>query len=221
MKVIIIGGGQVGSYLASLLKKQGYDLAIVENRPRKADLVAGEVPGARIFLGSGSDPKLLEEAGIHTADVVAAVTGEDQTNLVVATLAKVEYGVPRVIARVNNPKNAWLFTAQMGVDVALNQADLMARLVEEEVSSGDVVALLELDRGEFTLLEKIVLPGERIVGCKLSELKLPGDSLVSVITRGDELIHPDGETVVRTGDKLIAIARTDQVQELSEHLNRK
>ena len=161
MKVIIVGGGQVGSYLASLLEKRGYGLTIIEIRERKFELVSAEVPGARVILGSGSDPKVLESAGIEWADVIAAVTGEDETNLVVSTLAKMEYGIGRVIARVNNPKNAWLFTPQMGVDVALNQADLMARLVEEEVSSGDMVALMQLERGEhlFTIskLEKKIL----------------------------------------------------------------
>ena len=221
MKVIIVGGGQVGSYLASLLEKRGYGLTIIENRERKFELVSAEVPGARVILGSGSDPKVLESAGIEWADVVAAVTGEDETNLVVSTLAKMEYGIGRVIARVNNPKNAWLFTPQMGVDVALNQADLMARLVEEEVSFGDMVALMQLERGEFTLVEKIVRSGLAVVGRKISELDLPGYSLISAITREGKLIKPDDETVIQAEDKLIAIAHTGQVEELSDYLDRK
>ncbi len=215
MKVIIIGGGQVGSYLATLLQKEGNIITIVENRNKKYDMVRAEQPNARIVMGNGSDPKVLEEAGIEDADVVAAVTGEDETNLVVSTLARMEYGVGRVVARVNNPKNAWLYTPQMGVDIALNQAELIARLVQEEVSVGDLITLMEIDRGNFTVVEKVVNENLNIIGKRVGELDLPSDSLVAVIIRDGKIIDPTIDKVILTGDKVIIVCQTELVDELS------
>lgn len=215
MKVIIIGGGQVGSYLATLLQKDSNDITIIENRNKKYDMVRAEQPNARIVMGNGSDPQVLEEAGIEEADVVAAVTGEDETNLVVSTLARMEYGVGRVVARVNNPKNAWLYTPQMGVDIALNQAELIARLVQEEVSVGDLITLMEIDRGNFTVVEKVVNENLKIIGKRVGELELPEDSLVAVIIRNGKIIDPTVDKVITTGDKVIIVCQTDLVDELS------
>lgn len=220
MKVIIIGGGQVGSYLATLLQKESNDITIIENRNKKYDMVRTEQPNARIVMGNGSDPKVLEEAGIENADVVAAVTGEDETNLVVSTLARMEYGVNRVVARVNNPKNAWLYTPQMGVDIALNQAELIARLVQEEVSVGDLITLMEIDRGNFTVVEKVVNENLNIIGKRVGELELPEDSLVAVIIRDGKIIDPTVDKVIATGDKVIIVCQTDLVDELSYVLDK-
>ncbi|KAF0092430.1 MAG: trk system potassium uptake protein TrkA [Fusobacteria bacterium] len=222
MKVIIIGGGQVGSYLATLLQKESNDITIIENRNKKYDMVRTEQPNARIVMGNGSDPKVLEEAGIEEADVVAAVTGEDETNLVVSTLARMEYGVNRVVARVNNPKNAWLYTPQMGVDIALNQAELIARLVQEEVSVGDLITLMEIDRGNFTVVEKIVKDGLNVIGMKVGELNdnMPEDSLVAVIIRDGKIIDPTVDKVIMVDDKVIIVCQTDLVDELSFELDK-
>jgi trk system potassium uptake protein len=220
MKVIIIGGGQVGSYLATLLQKEGNKITIVENRNKKYDMVRQEQPNARIVMGNGSDPKVLEDAGIEDADVVAAVTGEDETNLVVSTLARMEYGVGRVVARVNNPKNAWLYTPQMGVDIALNQAELIARLVQEEVSVGDMITLMEIDKGDFTIVEKVVKEGLDIIGKRVGELDLPEDSLVCVIIRDGKILDPTVDKVIVTGDKVIIVCQTDLVDELSYVLDK-
>ena len=220
MKVIIVGGGQVGSYLATLLQKEGNKITIIENRNKKFDMVRVEQPDARIVMGNGSDPKVLEEAGIEDADVVAAVTGEDETNLVVSTLARMEYGVGRVVARVNNPKNAWLYTPQMGVDIALNQAELIARLVQEEVSVGDMITLMEIDKGDFTIVEKVVKEGLDIIGKRVGELDLPEDSLVGVIIRDGKIIDPTVDKVILTGDKVIIVCQTGLVDELSYVLDK-
>lgn len=220
MKVIIVGGGQVGSYLATLLQKEGNSITIVENRNKKYDMVRIEQPNARIVMGNGSDPKVLEEAGIEEADVVAAVTGEDETNLVVSTLARMEYGVGRVVARVNNPKNAWLYTPQMGVDIALNQAELIARLVQEEVSVGDLITLIEIDRGNFTVVEKVVNENLNIIGKRVGELELPEDSLVAVIIRNGKIIDPTVDKIIVAGDKVIIVCQTDLVDELSYVLDK-
>jgi trk system potassium uptake protein TrkA len=132
MKVIIVGGGKVGTSLALLLLEKGYNVKVVEAAREKISRLQQDLPADVVALGNGTDPVVLEAAGILGVDVVAATTGQDETNLVVTNLARFAFNVPRVVARVNNPKNAWMFTPMMGVDVAVNQADLMASLIAKE-----------------------------------------------------------------------------------------
>jgi len=132
MKVIIVGGGKVGTSLALLLLGKGYGVKVIEAVREKISRLQQDLPADVVALGNGTDPVVLEAAGILGVDVVAATTGQDETNLVVTNLARFAFNVPRVVARVNNPKNAWMFTPMMGVDVAVNQADLMASLIAKE-----------------------------------------------------------------------------------------
>jgi trk system potassium uptake protein TrkA len=129
MKVIIVGGGKVGTSLALLLLEKGYNVKVIEAAREKISRLQQDLPADVVASGNGTDPVVLEAAGILGVDVVAATTGQDETNLVVTNLARFVFNVPRVVARVNNPKNAWMFTPMMGVDVAVNQADLMASLI--------------------------------------------------------------------------------------------
>jgi trk system potassium uptake protein TrkA len=132
MKVIIVGGGKVGTSLALLLLEKGYNVKVIEAAREKISRLQQDLPADVVALGNGTDPVVLEAAGILGVNVVAATTGQDETNLVVTNLARFAFNVPRVVARVNNPKNAWMFTPMMGVDVAVNQADLMASLIAKE-----------------------------------------------------------------------------------------
>jgi trk system potassium uptake protein TrkA len=132
MKVIIVGGGKVGTSLALLLLEKGYSVKVIEAAREKISRLQQDLPADVVALGNGTDPVVLEAAGILGVNVVAATTGQDETNLVVTNLARFVFNVPRVVARVNNPKNAWMFTPVMGVDVAVNQADLMAGLIAKE-----------------------------------------------------------------------------------------
>jgi trk system potassium uptake protein TrkA len=132
MKVIIVGGGKVGTSLALLLLEKGHAVKVIETAREKISRLQQDLPANVVALGNGTDPVVLEATGILGVDVVAATTGQDETNLVVTNLARFAFNVPRVVARVNNPKNAWMFTAMMGVDVAVNQADLMAGLIAKE-----------------------------------------------------------------------------------------
>jgi len=132
MKIIIVGGGKVGTSLALLLLEKGYNVKVIEAAREKISRLQQDLPADVVALGNGTDPVVLEAAGILGVNVVAATTGQDETNLVVTNLARFAFNVPRVVARVNNPKNAWMFTPMMGVDVAVNQADLMARLIAKE-----------------------------------------------------------------------------------------
>ena len=213
--VMIIGGGKVGNYLATLLLSEGYRVKVVEVDRDEMVRLKRDLPPEVLYLGNGTDPNVLESAGIRQANVVAAVTGEDEANLVVAGLARSEFGVPRIIGRVNNPRNAWLFTPEMGVDVAVNQADLMAHLIAEEMSLGDMMTLLKLRKGQFSLVEEIVYPTALAVGKRVREIQLPEDcQLVAVIRQGD-LIVPRGDTVLQAADEVLAIVHGSQVAQLA------
>lgn len=218
MKVIIVGGGQVGAYLASLLMERGHEIKIIDERDSRIPILKRTLPENCVIHGNGADPKILEAAGIRSANVVAAVTGADETNLVVATLSRLEYGVGRVIGRVNNPKNAWLFTSIMGVDAALNQADLMARLVAEEMTMGDMMTLLKLHGGQYSLVERIVDPSSTVIGKKIRDINLPIECVLVAIIRDSELLIPRGDTVLIANDKIVAITHISKLQMLADML---
>lgn len=218
MKVIIIGGGQIGAYLAGLLIERGHEIKVIESRGTRIPVLKRDLPEECVVFANGTDPKVLEAAGIRGADVVAAVTGADETNLVVSTLARMEYGVRRVVGRVNNPRNAWLFNGTMGVDAALNQADLMARLVAEEMTLGDMMTLLKLHGGRYSLVEQIVAPASAAAGKALRDIRLPVECVLVAVLREAELLLPRGDTVLLPNDKIMAIAQTSGLQALADLL---
>jgi trk system potassium uptake protein TrkA len=215
MYTIIVGGGQVGAYLASLLLAEKHQIRIIDRRKDRLDLLKGSIPAEMLILGSGSDPTVLEAAGIHKANVVAAVTGSDETNLAICSLARMEFKVPRVIARVNNPKNAWLYTPDMGVDVALNQADLIARLIAEEMSLGDMMTLLKLRKGLFSLVEEKVHPNSIANGKALRDLNVSPRCVLAAIIRKGELIVPRGDTVLQAADEVLALVHSAEKLQLA------
>jgi len=214
MYVIIVGGGNTGSHLAKLLMADGkHTVRIIEERPALLDKLRSELPEQVIISGDGSSPAALEQAGIDKALVLAAVTGSDETNLVITSLARFEFNVPRIIARVNNPKNAWLFTPEMGVDVALNQADILAHLVAEEMSLGDMMTLLKLKRGEYSLVEEKIYPTASVCGMSIKDIKIPTESTIVAVIRNHQLVIPHGSTVLMANDEILALVH---VQRLSE-----
>jgi trk system potassium uptake protein TrkA len=220
MFVIIVGGGKTGSQLAQGLLGEGHQVCIIEERDFVIERLREELPEEVILTGDGSSPAVLESAGINHAHVLAAVTGEDETNLVICTLAHFEFNVSRVIGRVNNPKNAWLFTAQMGVDVALNQADILAKLIEEEMSLGDMMTLLKLRKGEFSVVEEKVHPKSVAVGKCLAELPIPTECIIAAIIRKGKLIIPHGDTTLLSADEIIAVVHGSQSKQLAEILGK-
>jgi trk system potassium uptake protein TrkA len=218
MTVVIVGGGKVGSYLATLLLAEGHRAVVIEERPEHLEALRRDLPADAVVHGSGTDPLVLERVGVREANVVAAVTGTDETNLVVASLARFEFEVPRVIARVNNPRNAWMFTPEMGVDVALNQADLMAHLIEEEMSLGDMMTLMKLHRGQYALVEERVHPGAATVGKALREIPWPRECAVAAIIRKGQLLIPRGEVVLQVGDEVLALVHASEAPKLASLL---
>lgn len=215
MFVLIVGGGKTGYHLATLLLNEDHHILVVESRQAVVERLKGELPAGAVMVGDGSDPAVLEAAGVARADVLAAVTGEDETNLVTATLARFEFAVPRVIARVNNPRNAWLFTPEMGVDVALNQTDLMAKVIQEKLVMGDLMTVRKLRRGNVALVQEQVLPGSALAGKFLHELSLPPNCTLTAVMRGGEVIVPRGETRLQAGDEILAVVHVSQLAHLA------
>ena len=218
MFTIIVGGGQVGIYLASILLAGGHKVRLIEVNRERVLRLKDTYSGDWIVLGSGSDPNVLESTGARTAQVVAAVTGTDETNLVVSSLARFEFQVPRIIARVNNPKNAWLFTPEMGVDVAVNQADLLGHLIAEEMSMGDMMTLLKLRKGQYSLVEEKVAPQASASGKALRDLHLPDQCVFAGIIRKGELIIPRGDTILQPADEVLAVVHASQLENLARLL---
>jgi trk system potassium uptake protein TrkA len=216
MKVIIIGGGQVGAYLANLLLSNGHQIRVIEHRENVYKNLEKELPNEALIYGNGSDPKILEEAGIASANVVAAVTGADEINLAVSTLAKMEFGVPRVVARVNNPKNAWLYNNGMGVDVAVNQAELMAHLVVEEMNLKDMFTLLKLNRGNYSIVQMKVQENANAVNQLLKNLCIPQNTVLVAITRDEALLIPKGDTQILVDDDILALTDEASGKKLEE-----
>ncbi|MGV8026398.1 MAG: potassium channel family protein [Anaerolineaceae bacterium] len=219
MKVLIIGGGKVGTYLASHLLADNHEVVVIEQRREELERLQRELGPDHVILGSGTDPAVLESAGIRTMQVIAAVTGSDETNLVVTNLSRFEFNVPRTIARINNPKNDWMFTTDMGVDVALNQADLMVHLILEEMSMGDMMTLLKLRRGKFSIIEEKLAPNSSLVEIQLEQAKLPKDSVILAVMRKDDILIPHGNLELKAGDELIVLVHGAQLDQLKKILN--
>ena len=216
MFVLVVGGGKTGSYLTRQLLDEGYEVRLIESRPETVERQLSDLPAGVVVTGDGSAPSILEKAGIGRANVLVAATGEDETNLVITTLGRFEFNVRRTIARINNPKNAWLFTPEMGVDVCLNQTDILAKLIEEEMSLGDMMTLLKLRRGEYLLVEEKLPPGSQVIGIPLHELPLPETCVIAAVIRHGEVVVPRGNLQFQVGDEVLAVVDNHSVQALRE-----
>ena len=219
MKVVITGAGNVGRHLATDLATRGHEITLIEQDKAVATRAKLQVPETvNTVLGDACEPYVLEEAKLGEADVIVAATGDDEDNLVTSLLAKQEFAVPRVLARVNHSSNEWMFTEQWGVDAAVSPPHILTALVEEAVTVGDVVRLLKLERGKVTLVELTLEPGSKVVGRPLYELRLPLDSAIVAIIREEHVVIPQPETVLAEGDELMAIARPEVEDDLRRAL---
>jgi trk/ktr system potassium uptake protein len=214
VRVVIAGGGSVGRFIAEQLQAVGHDVLILDNDKNVISQAArsGEPKGVTWYEGDACELTTLARVEVETADVVAAVTGDDEDNLVVSLLAKQEFGVPRVVARVNNPKNEWMFNELWGVDVAVSTPHLITALVEEAVSVGAFVRLLSFEGGKARLAEVRLAEGSPADGKEIVELGVPRDATVVAVLRADRLIVPRGDTVLRIGDEVVVLV-TDESEE--------
>ncbi|HSQ18602.1 MAG TPA: NAD-binding protein [Anaerolineales bacterium] len=205
MNVLIAGGGRTGTQLASLLNAQGHDVRVIEHRKDILAHLHHELPTEIIYEGNPTDPQVLESADISNTQVVAACTTSDADNLIVCFMARALYKVPRTIARINNPRNAWLFNENFHVDCPLNQADIMSSLIEEEMSLGDMMTLLKLRHGQYSLIEEKIPPGARAVGVAIKDLSMPDNVVIAAIIRHGKMVLPRGLTSFESGDEVLAI----------------
>jgi trk system potassium uptake protein TrkA len=211
MNVAIAGAGNVGTSIASDLKEAGHDVLVIEQDP---DLVAKLRPtlDVRWCEGDACEVITLQNAGLADADVVVAATGDDEDNLVVSLLSKMEFAVPRVVARVNHPKNRWLFNETWGVDVSVSTPHLLTALVEEAVSVGALVRILQFAEGEARLVEVTLADESPAKGRPLSELDVPRDATIVAVIRQRRVVVPRGDTVLYPHDEVIALV-TDESEE--------
>lgn len=220
MKVVIVGGGSVGRFIAQQLGASGHSVVIVDNDPavvrqHRSDPQTHDVRWAE---GDGCEIASLNRLGVGDADVVAAVTGDDEDNLVVSLLSKQEFAVPRVVARVNNPNNEWMFNETWGVDVSVSTPHLITGLVEEAVSIGSFVRLLSLGRGTAKLAEVTLAEGSPAADKEIVELHLPREATVVAVLRNDRVIVPRGDTVLRVGDEVVVLVSGDGETEVRQIL---
>ena len=218
MFVLIAGGGRTGARLANLLINQNYKVRLVENRRELLGHLHQELPTEVIYEGNPVDPSILEAAGIRDVHAVAAVTSDDSTNLALCFLAKTMFEVPRTIARVNNPNNAWLFNEKFHVDVALNSADVFAHLIEEEMSLGDMMTLFKIRRGRYSVVEEKVPAGAKAIGVQLKDLGLAEYCVIAAIIRDGVMTLPRGDSTLKENDEIVAVASPEGVTKLSELL---
>jgi trk system potassium uptake protein TrkA len=217
MKVAIVGGGKVGRFVARDLVTQGHTIQMLENDDALIGRHRDSVP-AEWVRGDACEVATLEAAKLEEADVLIAATGDDKVNLVVSLLAKQEFAVPRVIARVNHPKNEWLFTDSWGVDRAVSGAHLLVGLVEEAVSVGALVQLLSLEGGQAQLVEVTLASGATAVGQLLGELDFPREASVVAVVRSGHVMVPHGDIVLEGGDEVLVLIVGEVRDELTRLL---
>ena len=216
MKVIVTGGGAVGRHLAVDLVERGHDVTLIEQNHALADKLRSWAEGVNIVFGDACEPWVLEEAQMAQAEVVVAATGDDEDNLVTSLLAKQEFAVPRVLARVNHPKNEWLFTPMWGVDQAVSPPHILTAIVEEAVTTGDLVQLLRLEGGKISIVEMKLEADSPSAGRPIYELRLPAGAAIVAIVRDQHVVVPQPETVLTEGDEVLALTEPDQERALRD-----
>ena len=213
MFVIIAGGGRTGAQLANLLISQDHEVRVIDDRKDVLERIHRELPTESIIVGDPLELHVLELAGIQRADVMAACTTRDDVNLTLCYLGRTQYNVRRTIARVNNPRDSWLFDEKFHVDVAVNQAEILASLIQEEMSLGDMITLLKLRRGNYSLVEEKIPEAAKAIGVAIKDTALPEHCVIAAIIRKGEVIVPRGVTTFEAGDEVLAV--TDAAGEAS------
>ncbi|MHB8841741.1 MAG: potassium channel family protein [Candidatus Aquicultor sp.] len=216
MYILIAGAGKVGRYLALNLSESNQIGSIDVDEKHLAQLEGK--PNITTYAGDATDPRKLEEAGILRADIVASVTGYDETNLVIAQLAKQVYQVPRVIGRVNDPRNQWLFTKRWGIDAAVSSPQIILQLLSEEISLGEVLTLLKLSVGELSLIEVTVPADSPAKDRKIKEIGLPPNVVAVAVLHDSTVAVPHGETEIHAGDNILLVTRPELEKDIKQIL---
>jgi len=220
MKVVVAGGGAVGTFIAGELHEAGHEVHLIEQDGDRVSrmLADGEPEGVTWHVADACEVTSLRGIGLSDADVVASVTGDDEDNLVISLLAKQEFAVPRVVARVNNPKNEWMFNENWGVDVAVSTPHLLTALVEEAVSVGSLVRLLSFEGGRASLIEVTLASESPAADREIVELGFPRDSTVVAVLRHDRVIVPRGDTRLQAGDEVLVLVTAESIDDVRKLL---
>ncbi|QNI06051.1 TrkA family potassium uptake protein [Mycobacterium kubicae] len=204
MRIGIAGAGKVGRSVAQELLDYGHKILLIERN--RSNFEPHTVPDADWLNADACELSALQEAGAHTCDVVIAATGDDKANLVVGLLAKVEFGVPRVVARINEIRNEWLFTKAWGIDVAVSTPGAMVAGIEGAIDVGHLVRLMGLREGQAAIT-KLTLPEDNsLVGQRVGALALPGNTALVTVVRGDKVVVPQSDDVLKAGDEMLFVA---------------
>jgi trk system potassium uptake protein TrkA len=217
MYILIIGAGKVGHFLAQKLSEDKHTVALVDKDAHLCEAMAKELEQVLVINGDGCDPYCLEAAGIGRADVLAAVTGEDEDNLVICQVAKEKFGVGRTVGRINDPRNEHTFH-ELGIDVPIDATAIIAKIIEEEVSFADFVTLMSFKRGKLVLVRVDLPEDSPVINKSIQDLKLPEDSVLVTIIRGDEVIVPKGNTILQARDDVVALTKIENEQQLLSFL---
>ena len=217
IRIAIAGAGNVGSFVAKDLGSKGHDVVLIEQNEEVVETLRPELD-VHWIKGDACELHTLDAAVLSSCDVVVAATGDDEDNLVISLLAKQEFAVPRVVARVNHPDNEWLFTETWGVDVAVSTPHLLTSLVEEAVSVGDLVQLLRLEQGKVALLEVTLAVGSPAEGKTVSDLKMPPDCTIVAVVRDKHVITPSADTPLHAGDEVLALSAPEAELDLKREL---
>lgn len=212
MYIIVIGAGKVGYYLTKSLMSEGEEVLVIEKEAAKVDNIVTHLNGNAI-QGDGAEATTLSDAGVERADVVVAVTGHDEDNLVICQVAKHRFKVPRTIARVNNPRNRTVF-GKLGIDATVSATDLLLSLLQQEIPSHAIVHLLSLEEGGAEVVELQLEQSSDLTGKRWSETKLPGNSVLAAIVRGQHASVPSPDTVLEAGDRLVIVTETDNESDI-------
>ncbi len=215
MFVFIAGGGRTGAQLAADLIAQNYQVRLLEHRRELLSRLHHELPTEVIYEGQATDPAVLKDAGLEKAQVLVACTNDDAINLVLCYLGRTMFKVKRTVARINNPRNAWLFDKNFHVDETINQADVLSHLIQEEMSLGDMMTLLKLRRGKYALVEEKVPAGAKAVGMELKDLGLPEQCVIAAIIRNGQITLPRGNTRLEQFDEVLAITDAEGAKQLA------
>ncbi len=208
MRVAIAGAGNVGLFIANDLHATGHEVQLIEQNPAVVERAVAD-EGVEWFIADACEVSSLKEAGLERCDVVVAATGDDEDNLVISLLAKQEFAVPRVIARVNHPKNEWMFNENWGVDLSVSTPHLITALVEEAVSVGRLVRILQFERGQARLVEVTLAENAPVVDRALKDIDMPRDATVVAVVRGEHVVMPRGDTTFEAGDEVLAMVTPD------------
>jgi trk system potassium uptake protein TrkA len=212
MYIIVAGGGKIGYYLTKTLVTEGYEVLLIEKNPDKVEIFQ-ERFGAVVVAGDAAEAGTLAAAGAARADVVIAVTGEDEDNLVICQIAKKKFQVGRTIARVNNPKNEQLFR-MLGIDVTVSQTNHILHLIEQSIPDRSFIHLTSLKHANVSIVDAKITSKSRVANRAVSEIELPENCVIAAISRGTEVIVPNGVTMLLPGDDVIAITGKDQEDDL-------